>query len=1551
MPQKWKTVRIFISSTFRDMHAERDHLVRFVFPELKEKCRQQRVHLIDVDLRWGVTEADAQDGKALDICLDEIDSCRPYFLGLLGHRYGWIPSGEQQSITAQEIYHGVLHNDIPRQVVDLAKIIEGKLEGRSLTPEQVNCLVGCYRWDADKSKYILKEDVAEAELSMIRSVFEHYSAYQRNRSFFFFRSEDLSRKLAGSNSENFFESDSAVQNKLSVLKQEIIDAGLPCFEYDEIEVFGEKIGETLWQRIEAEIGQVVEEEKDWLEEEAEFHELFAADRTRRFVGRRNVLERMRGFCEQDGEPSVMVITGEPGCGKSALMARYSEEITHHHPDWLIIPHFVGASPGSTNLRQTLRRLCTHLSRNIESPDEVPEDIKELIQIFPELLAQATEQKRIVMILDAVNQFEKTDNAHAMRWLPANLPENVRFVISTLAGEPLDALLIRRPQPEKEEVSGLNEPELKELVRDYLQEIRREFPNKQVEQSFFSKVKAGNPLYVLVALEELRVFGDFEQLPRRIDSLPDAVPTLFDQVLERIESDFNPDLVRDCMSYIACGKQGMTSEELQTLLIAHACQLETGGEPEKLPDMLWACLYRSFGAYLFERSGVIDFFHGQLKEAVGKRYLEKEADRNATHKIIADYFDNRWRETYIRALDELPHQRVKAEDWDGIEQTLTDLRFIEAKCAAGMTYELILDYQTALDTLPEAQEEKQKESEQEERIKKYTEEMIAYAKAWSEARNQDATDPDYNPMLPKQRDILLPEPISSIEPWSDDKIMENTERIINNPNRLDRLKAFSQFVNAESHGLIKFGSTSDFCIQQAFNLANSGPVTRIAEDIINTEVHDPILLHHPLWRPNFNPHPALLRTLEGHKDKVSSVCITPDGKRAVSGSRDATLRLWDFESGRCIKTLEGHTDEVESVSITPDGKLAVSASSDKSFRLWDLESGRCIKTLEGHTDEVQSVSITPDGKKAVSASSDKTLRVWYPEWGGIKTLRGHTAGVHSVSITPDGKRAVSGGGDGTLRLWDLKSGQCLKTLDGVGGSVSITPDGKKAVSGSPTIRLWDLESGQCLKTLNEGANTVSITPDGKKAVSGGRNLRLWDLESGSGIKTQDGHIDSVHSVSITPDGKRAVSGSKDLTLRLWDLESGQCLKTLDEVGGWVSISPDGKRVVTSSGGLTLWVWDLVSGKSLKTQGGVLYKSLDETIFYEGHTLSITSVSITPDGKRAVSASRDKTLRVWDLASGKSLKTLNGHKDDVECVRITPDGKRAVSASKDETLKVWDLESRWCLKTLEGHTAGVHSLSITPDGKLAVSGSGIFLSGRDNTLRLWDLESGKCLNTLKGHIATSYSLTITPDGKKAVSGGWISFSSKDDTLRLWELKSGQCLKTLKGIGSSISITPDAKWALSSSIDTLWLWDIESGQCIAQYQGPADIVSMSKIKSNGHFAYGTNLGEIISIMPRNFPMEPPIMTPIRLWLYSETGKDGQWDNAIKIQCPWCGKQLPVANRIIDVIKAINRSANLEPDQSPCLELPDEAWGEPRLLSECPICHKPLRYNPFAVDNRERY
>src|SRR5947207_3236059 len=125
MPSTWKTVRVFISSTFRDMHAERDHLIKVVFPALREELEKHRVHLVDIDLRWGVTREQADNEEALDVCLEQIDACRPFFLGILGERYGyvssrlpervaskygWIRQHTGKSITELEILHGVLNN-------------------------------------------------------------------------------------------------------------------------------------------------------------------------------------------------------------------------------------------------------------------------------------------------------------------------------------------------------------------------------------------------------------------------------------------------------------------------------------------------------------------------------------------------------------------------------------------------------------------------------------------------------------------------------------------------------------------------------------------------------------------------------------------------------------------------------------------------------------------------------------------------------------------------------------------------------------------------------------------------------------------------------------------------------------------------------------------------------------------------------------------------------------------------------------------------------------------------------------------------------------------------------------------------------------------------------------------------------------------------------------------------------------------------------------------------------------------------------------------------
>ncbi|HYW44234.1 MAG TPA: NB-ARC domain-containing protein [Bryobacteraceae bacterium] len=579
-----------------------------------------------------------------------------------------------------------------------------------------------------------------------------------------------------------------------------------------------------------------------------------------------------------------------------------------------------------------------------------------------------------------------------------------------------------------------------------------------------------------------------------------------------------------------------------------------------------------------------------------------------------------------------------------------------------------------------------------------------------------------------------------------------------------------------------------------------------------------------------PGGPLLQTLKGHAGRVRAVAVTPDGRRAVSGSFDHTLKLWDLERGEAIRTLEGHADSVNAVAMTLDGKRAVSGSNDQTLKLWDLESGKAIRTLEGHAGGVNAVAMTPDGRRAVSGSSDHTLKLWDLERGkAVRTLEGHAGWVWAVAVTLDGKRAVSGSSDHTLKLWDLERGKAIRTLEGHAGwvwAVSVTPDGKWAVAGlsDKILILWDLERGAALSLEGHagGILAVAVTPDGMRAVSGSSDhtLKLWDLERGKTIRTLEGHAGGVLAVTVTPDGKRAVSGSSDHTLKLWDLERGAAIPTLeghaDSVRA-VSVTPDGKRAVTGSSDHTLKLWDLERGAAIRTL----------------EASWVNAVAVTPDGKRAVSASSDLGLKLWDLERGEAVRTLEGHSHGVNAVTVTPDGRRAVSGSSDNTLKLWDLARGEAIRTLEGHAGEVNAVAVTPDGKRAVSGSD------DKTLKLWDLRRGVAIRTLEGHSGWVRAVAVTPDGKRAVSG------SSDHTVKLWDLERGEAIRTLEGHSdgvNAVTLTPDGKRAVSGSADnTVKLWDLGTGEAIASFGGEGAILCCAALPDGLTFLAGEASGTL--------------------------------------------------------------------------------------------------------------
>ena len=290
---------------------------------------------------------------------------------------------------------------------------------------------------------------------------------------------------------------------------------------------------------------------------------------------------------------------------------------------------------------------------------------------------------------------------------------------------------------------------------------------------------------------------------------------------------------------------------------------------------------------------------------------------------------------------------------------------------------------------------------------------------------------------------------------------------------------------------------------------------------------------------------LRAVLRGHAYAVTSVSLSADGRRAVSGSEDGTMRMWDVEGLYCPATLEGHTDPVFGVSLSADGRRAVSGSEDGRVRVWDVVGYSRLTLINEHVGKICVVSLSADGRLAVLGSSNGIVQVWHvaPPFRPA-TIGGHMAWVCGVSISANGRRAVSGSSDGTMCVWDVDRLSVLATLASHIGrvlGVSLSADGRRAVSGSDdsTVRVWDVDGRSCLASLEGHTDTVrgvSLSADGRRAVSGSDDstVRVWDVDGRSCLASLEGHTDTVRGVSLSADGRRAVSGSDDGTICVWDL---------------------------------------------------------------------------------------------------------------------------------------------------------------------------------------------------------------------------------------------------------------------------------------------------------------------------------------------------------------------------------------------------------------------------------
>jgi serine/threonine protein kinase len=289
----------------------------------------------------------------------------------------------------------------------------------------------------------------------------------------------------------------------------------------------------------------------------------------------------------------------------------------------------------------------------------------------------------------------------------------------------------------------------------------------------------------------------------------------------------------------------------------------------------------------------------------------------------------------------------------------------------------------------------------------------------------------------------------------------------------------------------------------------------------------------------------VRRFDGHTGEVVGLAVAPNGKQALSGSRDRTVRLWDIASGAEVRRFTA-PEAIESVALSPDGSQALFGTETGVVFYWDVANWKEVRRFKAHTSVIRDVAFFPDGKRAFSASIDQTCASWnLAEGKEIKRVTDGDAQAFSGVLFPDGKRAIVSYHDGNFRIWDMESGQMLNRVHAQNDwavAVALSADGKLAVTSSGDkehglMHVWDLENmNKILDLPGRGAKVeaVAFTRDGLRVLSGGfdNTLRLWNAKTGQELAHLEGHTSVIRRVIVLPSDELVMTASADRTIRLW-----------------------------------------------------------------------------------------------------------------------------------------------------------------------------------------------------------------------------------------------------------------------------------------------------------------------------------------------------------------------------------------------------------------------------------
>lgn len=1333
MAQTSKTFRIFISSTFSDLKEERNALQEQVFPRLRDLCLQHGARFQAIDLRWGVSEEAGLDQRTMKICLEEIARCqkttpRPNFIVLLGDRYGWHPlPHEIQADEFEQILENIQNTDDkelltrwywrddnavppvyclqPRTGVftdsDRWGLVEYRL--RSILLEAIG---GLRLGPADKLKY----NTSATEQEIIQGVLhipdadEHVFCFSRE---FGVTQKDGTRlPLKETPPDRSFHDfvdldpqdspDLEAGTKHDSLKKRLSELlGKNMYHY-EVEWDGGAVTDEYLKQLCDDalrsLSQIIIKEASALKElgvldnEIGEHQSFGKERVRFFTGRRSTLQSISDYLKgNDTHP--LGIFGDSGSGKTALMARAAEKARETCPEAQVVFRFIGTTPSSTDGRSLLESLCRQLSRPYgEDESTTPTDYRELVEEFPKRLALATKEKPLILFLDALDQLSDVNNARDLSWLPSNLPEHVRLVVSVVQESEFLAVLQRKlPEQNLVELKPMSTEEGQELLDLWLKDAHRTLQARQRDEVLSKFEQCRLPLYLKLAFEEARRWKSYTEKVELSENITGVIRDLF----ERLSSETNHGeiMVSHSLGYLAAAKNGLTEDEMLTLLSEdsdvmadfHRRSPKSPDVP-RLPVVVWSRLFLDLEPYFTERAAdgtsLMTFYHPTtFGREVRARYLAGDTKRER-HHFLAQYFGGQklYIETdeqkvcNLRKVSELPYQQIYGELWDETYSTLTDFGFLEAKCTHvaveeessgknkvyGGVYELIEDYRRALDVWPEHERDR------------------------TEVRLPRSRGAEHNPKT--RREIL---------------------------------QTYVDFMHVQSHRLVRHPDWF-------FPLAHSEPIStpmEVRAEAIRQEGGGPC---RP-WLRWVREKTELLEPQrlmgQDHEDAV----FADQGRWIVSCVARATFEgegiMWDAITGRPLRSMTQIQAPLAAAHLR---NLIAYADLKKCVHLLDLETGVDLRPFPPEPVSVEALAISPDDRLLACATKQRKGDFWGDSVPGRLVLwdleqscevwslgsSSNNVGYGCLAFSPDGRLLATSQKHEVLII-DTGSGTVRRRLVGHTEHVAVaafSPDGTILATGGAgynpedgEVLLWDLMSGLVLDTPTQMAQrsvySLAFSPDGKRLVIGDQSGRLdifetgtWRLES-SVTKTSWG----LRSLCFSPDGRRLVGTSGPDGLLLWHIPS----HPLTPANKWAH--SDWVRQVTFTPAMDLMV-------------SLSYYELITSDMQSGHLIQrvaldggILSLACAPDNRTAACGGSLGRIYLVDLGHGEITTQLSGMRGTVKALSFAPNSSRLVALSEEDGLVCFVLNRKkntveWRHPDLRGR-----SLAWSPDGSQILVGS--------------------------------------------------------------------------------------------------------------------------------------------------------------------------------------------------------------------------------------------------------